>query len=81
MARSMPAPVPATRPMSTPLTVAAVPTGMNNGVGTGPWGVWSTPARARPLVASMRRVTAAVTVTRQLSAARGAVTGCLPIDR
>jgi len=29
-------------------TVASVPTGMNDGVGTSPWGVENTPARAEP---------------------------------
>ena len=48
----MPAPVSATRPISTPLTVAAVATGMNSGVFTLPCGVVSTPARAAPSVAS-----------------------------
>src|SRR5271165_2122517 len=39
---------------ATPLTDATVPTGMNTGVSTSPCGVISRPARARPLVASMR---------------------------
>ena len=34
-------------------TVACVPTGMKTGVSTGPWAVWSTPARAAPSVAAM----------------------------
>lgn len=34
------------------LTVPAVPTGMNTGVGISPRGVWSTPARAWPSVAT-----------------------------
>src|SRR5262245_22921618 len=36
---------------STVLTVAFVPTGMNAGVGTSPWAVCTTPARAAPSVA------------------------------
>src|SRR5438874_13573738 len=36
---------------STVLTVALVPTGMNAGVGTSPWLVRRTPARAAPSVA------------------------------
>ena len=51
MARIIPAPVSATRPMSTPFTVAAVATGMNSGVGTLPCGVVSVPARAGPSLA------------------------------
>ena len=35
------------------MTDALVPTGMKTGVSTGPWAVWSTPARAAPSVASM----------------------------
>jgi hypothetical protein len=31
----------------TPFTVARVPTGMNRGVFTTPWGVWKQPQRAR----------------------------------
>ena len=38
-------------PGRAPLTVAFVPTGMNAGVGTSPWAVRSTPARASPSVA------------------------------
>jgi hypothetical protein len=33
---------------SSPFTVPLVPTGMKAGVGTSPWAVWRTPARASP---------------------------------
>ena len=44
----MPATVSASRPTSTPLTEASVPTGMKRGVFTVPWGVVSWAARGPP---------------------------------
>ena len=41
------APVSASWAALTPFTVARVPTGMNRGVVTTPWGVWKQPQRAR----------------------------------
>ena len=72
LARITPAPVSPTRPMSTPLTVAAVATGMNSGVGTLPCGVVSTPARAAPSVASSGKkiLVASATIPRQRPAER-----------
>ena len=37
----------------TPLTDASVPTGMNTGVSTTPWGVISRPRRAESIVATI----------------------------
>jgi hypothetical protein len=39
----------------TPFTDANVPTGMNTGVSTTPWGVVRRPNRAAPLVASISK--------------------------
>ena len=44
----MPAPVARTWPAVSPLTVAAVATGMKAGVATSPWAVASRPALAAP---------------------------------
>ncbi len=50
--------LPASRRWSgvTPLTVPRVPTGMNAGVSTRPWGVHRTPARAAEPAASCARI-------------------------
>ena len=51
------APIPRSSSGESVFTVAWVPTGMNTGVSTGPWGVWSRPALARPSTASSLRLT------------------------
>jgi len=51
LARMICVPVPRSWSGVTPLTDPAVPTGMNAGVCTAPWGVVNTPRRADPAVA------------------------------
>src|SRR5262245_45985931 len=51
----MSAPLARTVSGSSPLTVAWVPTGMNAGVRTGPWGVTNSPQRAAPSLAINRK--------------------------
>src|SRR5688500_3392794 len=51
----MVAPIRSSSSGATPFTVPWVPTGMNDGVATSPWGVVNTPARAAPSVRSSRK--------------------------
>jgi hypothetical protein len=63
---------------SSAFTVASVPTGMNAGDSTAPWGVMKTPARAAPALHSMRKLNGSwcvlVTASRQSSTAATPVT-------
>jgi hypothetical protein len=60
-------------------TVAFVPTGMNAGVGIGPWAVWRTPARASPSVAESAKLIAWADF-RKLRELRGATPRLHPLS-
>jgi hypothetical protein len=60
-------------------TVASVPTGMNAGDSTAPWGVVKTPARAAPAVVSTSKLNAADGLANSVGADGQRETAALPV--